>query len=252
MDLEVARKALSKRSTFSPKRVAFFVVAGLCLVAGILLRSGQYFAQPEVELKAPVAVAPSPPPIAATPAVKATEPLPEPPPPTQDTAAPTENVEPTGKAVEAPEQADEAVEQPELPGPDMILVSRQPVAVLASPSSSATRRSGEIPAWAPWCFAAGLLLITLYLTPRTNQRDQPAHNAASTGRIEVVDGDTVRSNGQSFRLVGFNTPKSGLNGQCSGEREFAARATHRLQQLGAAGAADLQRVACACNGTRSQ
>ena len=73
MDLEVARKALSKRSTFSPKRVAFFVVAGLCLVAGILLRSGQYFAQPEVELKAPVAVAPSPPPVAATPAVEATE-----------------------------------------------------------------------------------------------------------------------------------------------------------------------------------
>ena len=36
MDLEVARKALSKRSKFSSKRVAFFVVAGLCLVAGIL------------------------------------------------------------------------------------------------------------------------------------------------------------------------------------------------------------------------
>ena len=58
MDLEVARKALSKRSNFSPKRVAFFVVAGICLVGGILLRSGQYFAQPEVELKTPVAVAP--------------------------------------------------------------------------------------------------------------------------------------------------------------------------------------------------
>ena len=61
MDLEVARKALSKRSTFSPKRVAFFVVAGLCLVAGIVLRSGQYFAQPEVEQNAPVTVAASPP-----------------------------------------------------------------------------------------------------------------------------------------------------------------------------------------------
>ena len=53
MDLEVARKALSKRNTFSPKRVAFFVVAGLCLVAGIVLRSGQYFGQPEVEQNAP-------------------------------------------------------------------------------------------------------------------------------------------------------------------------------------------------------
>ena len=73
MDLEVARKALSKRSKFSPKRVAFFVVAGLCLVAGILLRSGQYFAQPEVEPKAPVAVSPSPPPVATTSAEEATE-----------------------------------------------------------------------------------------------------------------------------------------------------------------------------------
>jgi hypothetical protein len=153
MDLEVARKALSKRSTFSPKRVAFFVVAGLCLVAGILLRSGQYFAQPEVELKAPVAVAPSPPLVAATPAVEATESVPEPPPPAQDAAtAPTENVEPTGEAVEAPEQAGEAVEHAEQPGPSdsgMILVSRQPVAVLASPSPSAPALYG-FPAGRPF------------------------------------------------------------------------------------------------------
>ncbi len=152
MDLEVARKALSKRSKFSPKRVAFFVVAGLCLVAGILLRSGQYFAQPEVELKAPVAVAPSPPPVAAMPAEEATESVPEPP-PAQDTAtAPTENVEPTGKAVEAPEQADEAVENAEQPEPSdsgVILVSRQPVAVLASPSPSAPTMYG-FPAGRPF------------------------------------------------------------------------------------------------------
>src|SRR5690349_24459446 len=108
MDLEVARKALQKRNTFSPKRVAFFVVAALCLVAGILLRSGQYFAQPEVEQKAPVAVAPSPPLVATTPAAEAPAPVPEPPPPADDAAtAPTKNVEPPGEAVEAPKQADE-------------------------------------------------------------------------------------------------------------------------------------------------
>ena len=118
MDLEVARKTLSKRSAFSPKHVAFFVVAGLCLVAGILLRSGQFFAQPEVEQNAPVAAAPSPPPAAPTPAVEATESVPEPPPPAQDAAtAPTENVEPTGEAVEAPEQAGDAVEHTEQPEP---------------------------------------------------------------------------------------------------------------------------------------
>ena len=124
----------------------FFVVAALCLVAGILLRSGQYFAQPEVEQKAPVAVAPSPPLVATTPAVEAPELVPEPPPPAQDAAtAPTKNVEPTGEAVEAPEQADEAIkhaEQPELPDLGMILVSRQPVSVLASPSSSAPAMYG--------------------------------------------------------------------------------------------------------------
>ena len=153
MDLEVARKALSKRSTFSPKRVAFFVVAGLCLVGGILLRSGQYFAQPEVKEAAPVVVAPTPPPVAATPAVEATKSAPEPSPPAQETVtAPTENVETTGKAVEAPEQADEAVENAEQPEPSesgTILVSRQPVAVLASPSPSAPTMYG-FPAGRPF------------------------------------------------------------------------------------------------------
>jgi hypothetical protein len=47
MDLEVARKALSKRGAISPKRLAFFAVAGLALVGGILLRTG-YFGQPDV------------------------------------------------------------------------------------------------------------------------------------------------------------------------------------------------------------
>ena len=153
MDLEVARKALSKRSAFSPKHVAFFVVAGLCLVAGILLRSGQFFAQPEVEQNAPVAAAPSPPPAAPTPAVEATESVPELPPPAQDAAtAPTENVKPTGEAVEAPEQAGDAAEhteQPEPLGSGMILVSRQPVSVLASPSASAPTMYG-FPAGRPF------------------------------------------------------------------------------------------------------
>ena len=38
MDLEVARKALSRRSAFSSKRAAFFVIAGLFVVGGIVLR----------------------------------------------------------------------------------------------------------------------------------------------------------------------------------------------------------------------
>ena len=93
------------------------------------------------------------------------------------------------------------------------------------------------------CAAAGGILRE----PHVDQSDQPDQTAASSGHIQVVDGDTVRSNGQIFRLVGFNTPESGLNAQCSSERALAAKATDRLQQLLAKGAANLQRVACACD-----
>ena len=71
MDLEAARKALSKRSTFYSKRTVFFGVVGLCLVAGVLLRLG-FVPQSEVELNAPVTGTPSPP-LTATPAVEATK-----------------------------------------------------------------------------------------------------------------------------------------------------------------------------------
>src|SRR5262245_66392538 len=72
MDLDEARRALSKRGAFSSKRVAFFVAAGLCLAAGIVLHAGQYFSQPS-EQNAPVAVA-APPPPAATSAIPQTPP----------------------------------------------------------------------------------------------------------------------------------------------------------------------------------
>jgi hypothetical protein len=153
MDLEVARKALSKRGAFSSKRVVFFVVAGLCLVVGILLRSGQYFGQPEGEQNAPVTVAAPAPSAAATPAVKPTESVPKPPPPAQEAAtAPNEQAEQTGEVVEQAEQAGEAVEQaeqPELPGSGMILVSRRPIEVLSSPSPSASAMYG-FPAGRPF------------------------------------------------------------------------------------------------------
>src|SRR5262249_56587559 len=73
MDLRIPWKVLSKegassstRSAFSSKRIAFLVIAGLALIAGIVLRSSHYFTQSEVEQNAPVEVAPSPPPAATT------------------------------------------------------------------------------------------------------------------------------------------------------------------------------------------
>ena len=111
-------------------------------------------------------------------------------------------------------------------------------------TSKSVRPTREIPALIVWCFIGVLFLMALHLIRSTNQREQ--HSAGPAVRIEVVDGDTVRSNGQVFRLVGFNTPKSGLNAQCSSERTLAAKATDRLQHLLAEGAPNLQRVACAC------
>jgi hypothetical protein len=177
MDLEEARKALAKPVAFPWKRVAFLGVAGLLLVAGIALRAGLFSAAPEVEQQAPVAVA-APPPEAAPPAVDAAESvpktesipktesvpntesvpeaaaLPEPPPPAPETApapqppapaASVEQTEPAEPLGEAVGQADEA----EHPDAGMILIARQPVAMLASPSADAKAMYG-FPAGRPF------------------------------------------------------------------------------------------------------
>ncbi len=64
--------------------------------------------------------------------------------------------------------------------------------------------------------------------------------------ISVTDGDTVRSGGYAYRLVGFDAPESGLLARCERERTLAAAATRRLKQLISNGATSLQRVACSC------
>src|SRR5262249_13118267 len=123
---------------------------------GIVSRSSHYFTQSEVEQNAPVEVAPSPPP-AATTTESVPQPTSSPPGPATSPVGPTDSVsqspapvsasgpnepkEPTGEGIKELEQAEEAAEQPgqpELPSSDMILVSRQPIGLLASPSSSAS------------------------------------------------------------------------------------------------------------------
>jgi endonuclease YncB( thermonuclease family) len=93
------------------------------------------------------------------------------------------------------------------------------------------------------------LAIALYaMTPSGMlglKRDAPL-SVLDSPQIHVVDGDTVRSGGRTFRLVGFNTPETGDNAQCAEERALAARATARLQELVAAGRTELERRPCAC------
>jgi endonuclease YncB( thermonuclease family) len=64
--------------------------------------------------------------------------------------------------------------------------------------------------------------------------------------ITVVDGDTVRANGQTYRLVGFDTPEAGALARCERERKLADAASSRLRQLVANGQPALERVACSC------
>jgi hypothetical protein len=167
MDLKVPWKALSKQgapsskwAVFSAKQIAFFVIVGLVLVAGIVLRSGQFFGQPETDQNAPVTVAAPPPPAAApTPPVETAESPIKTPPPAQEAGAPNEqqstapnDQEPTGEAAGQTEQGNATVGdagQPESAGSGPILVSRQPIAMLASPSSSAPTLYG-FPAGRPF------------------------------------------------------------------------------------------------------
>src|SRR5262249_18277281 len=73
----------------------------------------------------------------------------------------------------------------------------------------------------------------------------PNASPLSQGQVEVVDGDTIRIAGETFRLVGFDAPET-YRARCPSERELGNRATFRLRQLVAGGGLDLERVACSC------
>jgi endonuclease YncB( thermonuclease family) len=96
--------------------------------------------------------------------------------------------------------------------------------------------------------AVGALLVTL-LMPYWDQfaaKNAKGPTIIGAPRIEVIDGDTIRANGQTYRLVGYDAPETGLNAKCESERRLAARATSRLRQIVAAGELRFQRVPCAC------
>jgi endonuclease YncB( thermonuclease family) len=89
-----------------------------------------------------------------------------------------------------------------------------------------------------------------------NWQASPGHQATNveitrptprlSGPIEVIDGDTVRFKGETYRLVGFDTPERGDKARCDDERRLAEDATARLRALIGSGNARLVRVACSC------
>jgi endonuclease YncB( thermonuclease family) len=96
-------------------------------------------------------------------------------------------------------------------------------------------------------FAATMTFLNWQSTPSVViLRPDPRPTLTQSGRIDVIDGDTVRFNREQYRLVGIDTPESGDRARCDDERRRAEVATLRLRALVANGDARLVRVACAC------
>ena len=83
-----------------------------------------------------------------------------------------------------------------------------------------------------------VVLLTGMILASTNRVSSPAMIANASpinpGQIDVLDGDTIRVAGETFRLVGFDAPET-YRAQCPAERELGNRATFRLRQIVAAG-----------------
>ena len=71
-------------------------------------------------------------------------------------------------------------------------------------------------------------LIAFQFAKRLPREEVGSHIA---GHIVVVDGDTVRVNGQPYRLSGLDTPERGDRARCEGELRKAEEAAGRLRQL---------------------
>lgn len=97
-------------------------------------------------------------------------------------------------------------------------------------------------AFLDWKAKPAIQLPGAQQTDLTLSRPEPR----PSGPIEIIDGDTVRQQGITYRLVGFDTPERGDRARCGDERQRAEKATQRLRSLISTGTTVLTRVACAC------
>ena len=65
------------------------------------------------------------------------------------------------------------------------------------------------------------------------------------GTIQVVDGDTIRTKGSVYRLVGFDAPET-YHAMCPEERALGQRAAARLKMIVGRGNLELTEVRCSC------
>jgi endonuclease YncB( thermonuclease family) len=64
--------------------------------------------------------------------------------------------------------------------------------------------------------------------------------------IQVTDGDTIRADGKTYRLVGFDTPEIARRAQCNAERIMGHKAAIRLIEIVDGGDLDLTEIRCSC------
>ena len=101
------------------------------------------------------------------------------------------------------------------------------------------------PSWWWLAWFGGFLLAALITLEFTGTMPKPEIGTVA-GRIRVVDGDTVRYQDRTVRLVGFDTPETGDRARCEYERTLGARAAARLSELIKSGQPRLELVPCAC------
>ena len=63
------------------------------------------------------------------------------------------------------------------------------------------------------------------------------------GDVRIVNGDTIVVHGETYRLVGFETPET-AQAKCASERKLGYRAAFRLRRIVAGGGLDLEPVKC--------
>ena len=110
-----------------------------------------------------------------------------------------------------------------------------PVSVLSMTTGDGANPSGEGNMnWRLW----QILPMTIGLVATT-----VAAKDIAPADIRVMTGDTIVAHGETYRLVGFDTPET-VQAQCPSERKLGYRATFRLRRIVAEGGLDLEPVSC--------